>query len=48
MTPKTAKQKALTDWLDAQRSATLPDGSPMVEIFNNWLDDVPDRPALQP
>ena len=42
----TAKQKALTDWLDAQRQVTLPDGRLEVEVFNNWLDDVPTRPTL--
>ena len=43
---ETARQQALTDWLTAQRAVTLPDGRLLVETFNNWLEDVPDRPAL--
>ncbi|MCC6190387.1 MAG: peptidylprolyl isomerase [Anaerolineales bacterium] len=42
----TRRQAALTDWLTAQRSATMPDGRLLVEIFDNWLADVPDRPAV--
>jgi parvulin-like peptidyl-prolyl isomerase len=41
-----ARQQALTDWLTAQKAATQPDGRPLVEIFDTWRDDVPDRPAL--
>jgi parvulin-like peptidyl-prolyl isomerase len=42
----TRKQEALTDWLNAQRSVTRPDGSLLIEIHDNWLADVPDRPAV--
>jgi parvulin-like peptidyl-prolyl isomerase len=41
-----ARTKALTDWLAAQRALTMPDGRPLVEVNDNWLDDVPDTPRL--
>ncbi len=41
-----ARQQALSDWLDSQRSATMADGRPVVEIYDNWLADVPSQPAL--
>ena len=41
-----ATAAALPDWLDAQRAVTMPDGSLKVEVLNNWLADVPDKPAL--
>jgi len=43
---ETARAQALTDWLAVQKAATLPDGRPLVEIYDTWRDDVPDRPAL--
>jgi parvulin-like peptidyl-prolyl isomerase len=42
------KQEALTNWLNTQRSVTQPDGSLLIEIFDNWQSDVPDRPAIPP
>jgi hypothetical protein len=42
------KQEALTNWLNDQRSVTRPDGSLLIEIHDNWLADVPDRPAVPP
>jgi hypothetical protein len=41
-----AREAALTDWLDAQRTATMPDGRLLVEVFDNWIDDVPTRPSI--
>jgi parvulin-like peptidyl-prolyl isomerase len=42
-----ARNQALDTWLDAQRAVTMPDGRTLVEVFDNWRDDVPDRPSLQ-
>lgn len=41
-----ARAQALADWLAAQRALSMPDGRPLVEVFDNWLDDVPDTPRL--
>jgi peptidyl-prolyl cis-trans isomerase D len=41
-----AREQALSDWLAAQRPALRPDGRPVVQIHDNWLGDVPTRPAL--
>ncbi len=41
-----ARAQALTDWFAAQRTTTLPDGRSVVQIFDNWRDDVPDTPRL--
>jgi hypothetical protein len=35
-------------WLDSQRSATLADGRPVVEVFDNWVNAVPTEPRLDP
>jgi hypothetical protein len=41
-----ARAQALNDWLEVQKAATLPDGRPLVEIFDTWRDNVPDQPVL--
>jgi foldase protein PrsA len=41
-----ARSEALPNWLDAQREVTQPDGRLLVEVFDNWRDDVPDTPRL--
>ena len=41
-----ARADALTEWLETQKTATLPDGRPLVELFDTWRDHVPDRPSL--
>ncbi len=41
-----ARSSALSDWLKAQRDATLPDGRKVVEVFDNWQTEVPTTPAL--
>jgi hypothetical protein len=41
-----ARAEVLTEWLEAQKAATLPDGRPLVELFDTWRDNVPDRPVL--
>lgn len=41
-----ARAKALTDWLAAQRALTMPAGRPLVEVFDNWRDAVPNTPRL--
>jgi hypothetical protein len=40
------REQALTDWLDAQRSVNMTDGRPLIELKDNWLEDVPTSPAL--
>lgn len=40
------RDQALTDWLDAQRAVTMPDGRLLVELQSNWVEDVPTSPAL--
>lgn len=41
-----ARSAALTDWLADQRAVTMADGRILVELFDNWRDDVPDTPRL--
>ena len=41
-----ARADALDAWLETQKAVTLPDGRPLVEIFDTWRDSVPDRPVL--
>jgi parvulin-like peptidyl-prolyl isomerase len=41
-----ARRQALEDWLTAQRTATMGDGRPLVEIRENWINDVPDSPTI--
>ncbi|MBP7228203.1 MAG: peptidylprolyl isomerase [Longilinea sp.] len=42
------RQQRLERWLQGQRTATLPDGKPMVERFQNWQVLIPYGPALPP
>ena len=42
-----ARSAAMQNWLDAQRSATMPDGKTLlVQIYDNWQTDVPTSPSL--
>jgi hypothetical protein len=41
-----AREQAVTDFLTQQRQATMPDGRPLVQTFDNWMNDVPTRPSL--
>jgi parvulin-like peptidyl-prolyl isomerase len=43
-----ARGQALQTWLDSQRTATLPDGRLLVEVYDNWRTDVPTEPTLPP
>jgi parvulin-like peptidyl-prolyl isomerase len=40
------RNSALQDWLTAQEAVTQPDGTPLLQIYDNWIDDVPTKPAL--
>jgi len=40
------RSAALQTWLDSQRALTMPDGRPLVQIYDNWQTDVPTSPAL--
>jgi parvulin-like peptidyl-prolyl isomerase len=40
------RASALQNWLDAQRSATMPDGRARVQIYDNWQSDVPTQPDI--
>jgi len=42
----TKRAAALQTWLDAQRNVTMPDGRPLVQIYDNWQSDVPTSPSL--
>ncbi len=41
-----ARSAALQNWLDAQRSVTMSDGRPLVQIYDNWQADVPNSPSI--
>lgn len=45
-TLSTKRSAALQTWLDSQRSVTMPDGRALVQIYDNWQNDVPTTPAL--
>jgi foldase protein PrsA len=40
------RSSALQNWLDSQRSVTMPDGRTLVQIYDNWQSDVPTTPGL--
>ena len=41
-----ARGAALDTWLEAQRAVTMPDGRALIEVFDNWRNDVPVTPSL--
>jgi foldase protein PrsA len=40
------RDSALQDWLTTQEAITQSDGTPLLQIYDNWIEDVPTKPAL--
>ncbi len=40
------RSAALQTWLDSQRTANMPDGRTLVQIYDNWQSDVPTSPSI--